>query len=223
MDDGKTLHPKSGLHRDIDRLFRRHALKKGWVTPEEIEQAESLKKECSDDIAPWLHHALIAQNVLTEKQVKDALREIRWADPALGEKVGFLRKYMGNMDTITDIHNALLHGEKATEAVPVPPKAPAPPTAPPVEIVERMIISFQIAEEIASDPLSKTYRAADRLTGKMISLRILLEKHKESRDTVNLFLYGAKVLANLEHPNVLPVSCVGVMRTGQPFIAKPYF
>jgi len=217
MRDDKTLHPRSGYHRDINRLFRDHVLRKSLASAEQIEKAEILRKECSEEINPWLHHCLVAQDVLTETEVRKSLDEIRWKDDTLDEKVSFLRMYVGNMDTITDIHKVLLKGEDASGS---PSEAEAP-RAVEGPSIERMIVSFEMGEQIAEDKLSRTFRASDRLTGRAVSLRVLRDEFKEKSDTVNLFLHGAKVVSVFDHPNVVPVFSVGVMRSGAPFIAKP--
>ncbi|MHC4599193.1 MAG: serine/threonine protein kinase [Planctomycetota bacterium] len=215
MRDGKTLHPKSRLNKDIDRLFREAALRRGLVTPDHVDKARALKEECKEEIAPWLHHCLIAQDSLTEKDALEVLQEINWEDTTLDEKVSFLRMYVGNMDTLTDIHKALLHGAERVEV----PK-PVADGAPPVE-VERMIISYQVGEEVSKDSLSRTFQAVDRLTGKAVALRVLKEDLKNNPGALNLFLHGAKVVGNIDHPNVVPVYCDGVMRSGLPFIVRP--
>ncbi|MHC4779624.1 MAG: hypothetical protein ACYTFG_13705, partial [Planctomycetota bacterium] len=199
MHDGKTLHPRARLHKDIDRLFREAVLRRGMVTKEQVEKAQALKEECKDEISPWLHHCLIAQDSLSEADALNILGEIKWEDSTLDEKVSFLRMYVGNLDTLTDIHKALLHGAKSSRET-----ARAEATAEREIDVERMIISFHVGEELSADKLSRTYHAVDRLTGKAVALRVLREEHKERVGALNLFLHGARVVGNIDNPNVVP-------------------
>lgn len=201
---------------DVDASFRTHVLREGLVTEKQVERARALQESVQDEISPWLHHCLVAQDALTEDQVRAILDAIQWQDDTLEEKVRYLRVFTGNLETLTDIHRVLKEGEREPE--PKDEGAAAEAEAP----VERMVVSFVMGEEIAADNLSRTFHAADRLTGRPVALRVLREAFRERPDTINLFLHGAKVVSAFSHPNVLPVLSVGVMRSGLPFIARPY-
>jgi serine/threonine-protein kinase len=224
----------------VDGLFKEEALRRGALNPGQIERAEALQAECRDEISPWLHHCLVAQDSLTEGVARAVLKAIEWEDQAFEEKVEFLRRYVGNMNTLTEFRLALLHGETlfviqdtetGTPKPAPPPEAPVaepavppgPPPPPEPGGVERMIISFKLGEKIAEDPISRTFKARDRLTGRLVALRILKASAREKGEVVNRFLNEGRIVAAINHPNIMPVYGMGVMRGGLPFMASHFF
>ncbi|MCK6570620.1 protein kinase [Myxococcota bacterium] len=118
------------------------------------------------------------------------------------------------------------------EPTPQPSVLPAP-TPPPVGVPaaqghpDRMpqagdvIEPYEIASEIGRGGMGRVYLAHHRLTGQEVALKMLLPQFSNEPRLRARFLNEAKVLARLEHPNLVPL--LGFFESGnRAFIVMPY-
>lgn len=80
---------------------------------------------------------------------------------------------------------------------------------------------YEIKSEIGRGGMGRVYHAAHRLTGQEVALKMLLPQFSQEPRLRARFLNEAKVLARLEHPNLVPL--LGFFEQGnRAFIVMPY-
>ncbi len=122
----------------------------------------------------------------------------------------------------------------AVSAVPTPPErpsaggggGPAPVTFPPGH-PDRMpasgdiIDQYEVKGEIGRGGMGRVYHAVHRLTGQEVALKMLLPQFSQDPRLRARFLNEAKVLAKLEHPNLVPLLAFLEIGT-RAFIVMPF-
>jgi len=98
--------------------------------------------------------------------------------------------------------------------VPAPP--PAAPTAalgPPPDAIDR----FTILGELGRGGMGRVYEAYDPTLGRVVALKVLAGTRPELGHWAERFVAEARIAAQLEHPNIVPVYEMGTTEDGDPF------
>src|SRR5256886_13392174 len=82
--------------------------------------------------------------------------------------------------------------------------------------------NYQILEEIGRGGMGVIYRARQRHSRRIVALKRILSYHADSQDTLMRFRREAQAVANLDHPNVLPIYEVGESHDGLPFFSMKF-
>jgi serine/threonine protein kinase len=80
----------------------------------------------------------------------------------------------------------------------------------------QILDGYEIAEKIGQGGMGAVYRAADKSLNRQVAIKILPEDALNDGEAVNRFEREAKVLAELNHPNIAQVYRIGRM-DGVPF------
>ncbi|HEX5489652.1 MAG TPA: serine/threonine-protein kinase [Candidatus Udaeobacter sp.] len=87
---------------------------------------------------------------------------------------------------------------------------------------EWRIGNYQILQEIGRGGMGVIYRARQRNSQRIVSLKRILSVHADSRDTLERFRREAVTVASLRHPNILPIYELGETEDGLPFFTMKY-
>jgi serine/threonine-protein kinase len=80
---------------------------------------------------------------------------------------------------------------------------------------------YEVLEEVGRGGMGRVYRARHDLTGQEVALKMLLPRLAPERQHRARFVNEAKVLAKLDHPNLVPL--LGFLEShGRTFIVMPY-
>src|SRR4051794_39607517 len=82
--------------------------------------------------------------------------------------------------------------------------------------------NYQILEEIGRGGMGVIYRARQRHSRRIVALKRILSYHADSQDTLMRFRREAQAVANLDHPNILPIYEVGETHEGLPFFSMKF-
>src|SRR5919201_6337200 len=82
--------------------------------------------------------------------------------------------------------------------------------------------NYQILEEIGRGGMGVIYRARQRHSRRIVSLKRVLSYHSDSQETLNRFRREAEAAASLDHPNILPIYEVAVGEDGLPFFSMKF-
>src|SRR2546423_4210888 len=82
--------------------------------------------------------------------------------------------------------------------------------------------NYQILEEIGRGGMGVIYRARQRHSRRIVAIKRILSYHADSQDTLMRFRREAQAVANLDHPNVLPIYEVSESHEGLPFFSMKF-
>lgn len=85
----------------------------------------------------------------------------------------------------------------------------------------RTLGRYRLEELVGRGGMAEVWRAVDTKLSRAVALKVILADHAADRHSVERFLREAKVVASLDHPNILPVYDVGE-EGGRPFLVMPY-
>ncbi len=81
---------------------------------------------------------------------------------------------------------------------------------------------YQVQELIAKGGMGAVYRAEDASLERTVALKVVLNDKRASRDSLARFTQEAKVLARLEHPNIVPIHELGIDDQGEAFYTMKF-
>src|SRR6266513_2279853 len=82
--------------------------------------------------------------------------------------------------------------------------------------------NYQILEEIGRGGMGVIYRARQRHSRRIVSLKRILSYHADSQETLARFRREAQAAASLDHPNILPIYEVSECDDGLPFFSMKF-
>jgi serine/threonine protein kinase/TolB-like protein/Tfp pilus assembly protein PilF len=82
--------------------------------------------------------------------------------------------------------------------------------------------NYQILEEIGRGGMGVIYRARQRHSRRIVALKRILSYHADSQGTLMRFRREAQAVANLDHPNILPIYEVSESHDGLPFFSMKF-
>jgi serine/threonine-protein kinase len=74
-------------------------------------------------------------------------------------------------------------------------------------------------ELIGQGGMKEVYSALDIRSSRKVAIAILHSSHQNSQREINLFIQEARITANLEHPNIVPIHEIGVTSDHKPFFS----
>jgi tetratricopeptide (TPR) repeat protein/tRNA A-37 threonylcarbamoyl transferase component Bud32 len=81
------------------------------------------------------------------------------------------------------------------------------------------VAGFRILGEIARGGMGIVYRADDPALNRIVAVKVLQDKYRDSPTAAARFLEEARITAQLQHPGIPPVHQVGSVPDGRPFLA----
>jgi serine/threonine protein kinase len=85
----------------------------------------------------------------------------------------------------------------------------------------RMLGRYRLESLVGRGGMAEVWRAEDTKLGRVVAVKVILSAHATDRNLVERFLREARVVASLEHPNILPVYDVGE-EGDLPFLVMPF-
>src|SRR5919201_1406256 len=80
---------------------------------------------------------------------------------------------------------------------------------------------YRLEELIGQGGMAVVYRAVDTVLGRTVAVKVIRPAYTEEPQFLERFLHEARVVASLDHPNILPVYDFGEA-DGAPFLVLPY-
>jgi tetratricopeptide (TPR) repeat protein len=80
----------------------------------------------------------------------------------------------------------------------------------------------EILDEIARGGMGVIYRAREPHSGRIVALKCILAYQGDSDQALARFRREAETAARLDHPNIVPIYCVGETADGSPFFTMKY-
>ncbi|MFI5120411.1 MAG: serine/threonine-protein kinase [Thermoanaerobaculia bacterium] len=87
--------------------------------------------------------------------------------------------------------------------------------------VGRSLGRYRLEELLGQGGMAEVLRATDTKLGRTVAVKVILATHAVKGDFLERFLREARMVASLEHPNILPVYDFGE-DNGVPFLVMPY-
>jgi serine/threonine protein kinase len=87
--------------------------------------------------------------------------------------------------------------------------------------VGRSLGRYRLEELLGQGGMAEVHRATDTKLARTVAVKVILAAHAIKGDFLERFLREARMVASLEHPNILPVYDFGE-DNGVPFIVMPY-
>ncbi|MGL4853663.1 MAG: serine/threonine-protein kinase, partial [Lentisphaeria bacterium] len=91
---------------------------------------------------------------------------------------------------------------------------PEPVLMPTIGKLEERYSNF---EQIAEGGQKNIYQVKDEYTARIIAMAIIRDKPAKRQSECNRFIQEARIAANLQHPNIVPIHDIGVTADGKPF------
>jgi serine/threonine-protein kinase len=85
----------------------------------------------------------------------------------------------------------------------------------------RSLGRYRLDAVLGQGGMAAVYRAEDTKLGRAVAVKVILPIHASDSHFVERFLREARLVAALEHPNILPVSDFGE-ENGLPYLVMPY-
>jgi len=101
--------------------------------------------------------------------------------------------------------------EASEPAATQPRRTPAP--APADE--ETQLGRYELGAELGRGGMGRVVEAADPEIGRTVAIKVLLDPHRVSDETLARFVAEARITGQLQHPNIVPVYEMGVTGEGQ--------
>ena len=89
-------------------------------------------------------------------------------------------------------------------------------------LVGQTIDQFHIIKHIARGGMADVYLAKDTILGREVAFKVMLDALALDPQYVKRFQREARVVARLDHPNIVHVYSTGQTQFGQPYIAMQY-
>ncbi|MCB9551553.1 MAG: SUMF1/EgtB/PvdO family nonheme iron enzyme [Myxococcales bacterium] len=102
---------------------------------------------------------------------------------------------------------------------PAPPPAPAEDDEQAVDLYDTGPDRYTLMDEIARGSMGKVMLAYDRVLQRHVALKLLHDKHRSDKLSRYRFVMEARITGRLQHPTMVPVYDMGVLRGGQRFFA----
>jgi len=87
--------------------------------------------------------------------------------------------------------------------------------------VGRSLGRYRLEDLLGQGGMAEVYRATDTKLARTVAVKVILATHAIKGDFLERFLREARMVASLEHPNILPVYDFGE-DNGAPFLVMPY-
>lgn len=87
--------------------------------------------------------------------------------------------------------------------------------------VGRSLGRYRLEELLGQGGMAEVYRATDTKLARTVAVKVILATHAVKGDFLERFLREARMVASLEHPNILPVYDFGE-ENAIPFLVMPY-
>ncbi len=75
---------------------------------------------------------------------------------------------------------------------------------------------YKILKIIGKGGMKTVFKTKERITCRNVAMAVLTEADKKRKDVAR-FIHEAKITANLEHPNIVPVHEIGINSFGEPY------
>jgi tRNA A-37 threonylcarbamoyl transferase component Bud32 len=85
----------------------------------------------------------------------------------------------------------------------------------------RTLGRYRLEATLGKGGMAEVYRATDTKLARTVAVKVILETHAVEEHFLERFLREARMVASLEHPNILPVYDFGE-ENGLPFLVMPY-
>ncbi len=85
----------------------------------------------------------------------------------------------------------------------------------------RMLGRYRLESLVGRGGMAEVWRAEDMKLGRAVAVKVILAAHATDRNFLDRFVREARVVASLEHPNILPVYDVGEEEE-LPFLVMPF-
>ncbi len=76
---------------------------------------------------------------------------------------------------------------------------------------------YVLSEPLGAGGVGKVVRARDRAIGRTVAMKTLKDDGEEQPEVIERFLLEARISAQLEHPNIVPVYDLGTLPSGKPY------
>src|SRR5581483_9191148 len=80
---------------------------------------------------------------------------------------------------------------------------------------------YRLEELIGQGGMAVVYRAVDAVLGRTVAVKVIRPAYTENPQFLERFLHEARVVASLDHPNILPLYDFGEAE-GAPYLVLPY-
>jgi serine/threonine-protein kinase len=80
---------------------------------------------------------------------------------------------------------------------------------------------YQLEGLVGQGGMAVVYRAVDRVLGRTVAVKVIRPAYTEDPHFIERFLQEARLVASLDHPNILPLYDFGEER-GTPYLVQPY-
>jgi serine/threonine protein kinase len=87
--------------------------------------------------------------------------------------------------------------------------------------VGRSLGRYRLEELLGQGGMAEVFRATDTKLARTVAVKVILATHAAEEHFLERFLREARMVASLEHPNILPVYDFGE-ENGVPFLVMPY-
>ncbi len=184
-----------------DRVFGWIAVQKGFLSPEQLETAQSTRRK---DGYPFpLSDWLVSAGWLSETQRDEIERVVRHAS---------------SDQTVVD--------DGAPARSPTPPPlaitdSGQPPTAIGAGIHAGRLGKYDLVEEIGRGGMGVVYRAVDMELRREVALKTVLLGDKVRPEAIERLLREARTAGSLAHPGIVPIHDMGVI-DGVPYFAMSF-
>jgi tetratricopeptide (TPR) repeat protein len=78
---------------------------------------------------------------------------------------------------------------------------------------------YRLGQEMARGGMGVVYRATDMVLGREVAVKVLQDKYAPDSGTARRFANEARIMGQLQHPNIPAVHDLGVLPDGRPFLA----
>jgi serine/threonine protein kinase len=85
----------------------------------------------------------------------------------------------------------------------------------------RSLGRYRLEKLLGKGGMAEVYRATDTKLARTVAVKVILETHAVEEHFLERFLREARMVASLEHPNILPIYDFGE-ENGMPFLVMPY-
>jgi eukaryotic-like serine/threonine-protein kinase len=121
-----------------------------------------------------------------------------------------------------ELREATTDARKASKPREVPKRGPRRSAQAPDSSSPLSYRDYVLEEMIGAGRFGKVYRARQRSLGRTVAIKYLRKSFQEDRHTVARFIDEARIVAQLQHPGIVPVHGVGQTPAGGYFIAMDF-